>query len=135
MRAKKLKEYKYEINERYEGMKKLNIAICDLNDDYCFYVAKQIMAECPEYGVHIYTTTEAIISNDFHVDLALVTPEMNNKLENECNIKVKNISSFINTYILTKEDKQKPVIDLIQKTLISNNTQTLQALPRKTHKR
>ena len=50
-------------------------------------------------------------------------------------IKVKNISSFINTYILTKEDKQKPVIDLIQKTLISNNAQTLQALPRKTHRR
>ena len=55
-------------------MNDLEIALCDLNEDYILRFASYLMSEL-NVGIHIFTTTESFFSYDGSYDVTIMTEE------------------------------------------------------------
>ena len=55
-------------------MKDLEIALCDLNEDYILRFASYLMSEL-DVGIHIFTTTESFFADDGNYDITIMTEE------------------------------------------------------------
>lgn len=56
-------------------MNNLEVALCDLNDDYIVKFASYLMEHAPGVGIHIFTTTESYFADTGNYDLAIMTSD------------------------------------------------------------